>query len=146
MSDKFALDIRRFAEKCGSKANLVVRKVIMEIGTRVVLRSPVGDPSQWQNSAPPGYTGGHFRANWQYAESSMPQGILPDIDKTGRVSIDRVKQVKPQAFGKVHYIVNNLPYAQRLETGWSKQAPGGMVGLVIAEFQAIVRQANKELR
>jgi hypothetical protein len=36
----------------------------------------------------------------------------------------------------IAYIQNNLPYAQRLEDGWSKQAPAGMVALSLAELQA----------
>jgi hypothetical protein len=46
----------------------------------------------------------------------------------------------------VHFLTNNLPYALRLEYGWSKnQAPAGMVGLAVAEFQSIVRDAAAEV-
>ncbi|NBT33816.1 MAG: hypothetical protein EBT13_18445 [Rhodobacteraceae bacterium] len=34
------------------------------------------------------------------------------------------------------YIQNNLPYANRLENGWSGQAPQGMVALTVAEVSA----------
>jgi hypothetical protein len=32
------------------------------------------------------------------------------------------------------YIQNNLPYAERLENGWSKQAPHGMVKITLYEL------------
>lgn len=46
----------------------------------------------------------------------------------------------PKAPGSV-LISNNLPYAQRLEDGWSDQAPIGMVKVTVAEFQSIVKKA-----
>jgi hypothetical protein len=33
------------------------------------------------------------------------------------------------------YIQNNLPYAMRLENGWSKQAPAGMIAITLNELQ-----------
>jgi len=45
----------------------------------------------------------------------------------------------------VIYLTNNLPYAQRLEEGYSQQAPAGMVALTIQEFQAIANEIGLEL-
>lgn len=124
-----------------------VRKIVLDISTRLVMRSPVGDPSKWVHPAPKGYTGGHFRANWQYGMSVVPKGALSSVDKTGRVSIERVRNglasVKGVAYDRVHYLTNNLPYAMRLETGWSQQAPQGMVGITVKEFKDIVARIAK---
>jgi hypothetical protein len=38
-----------------------------------------------------------------------------------------------------------LPYALRLEYGWSEQAPGGMVRLVAQRWKPLVEQIVKEL-
>jgi hypothetical protein len=46
------------------------------------------------------------------------------------------------AGGKIYYIVNNLPYAQRLDDGWSSQAPAGIIGLALAEFDGMVLRAQ----
>ncbi len=149
MNDQFAIDISRFARLAKGRADMVVRKVLLDIGSRLVMRSPVGDPGYWKNPAPKGYTGGHFRANWQYGQGFIPGGVFPTIDKSGRVSLDRIKaSVSNSAapYGRVHYIVNNLPYGPRLETGWSRQAPAGMVGLVVREYQAIVRKALEDAK
>lgn len=144
---QFALQMDAFIQKAKGNMDKVVRKVVIDIGTRVVMRSPVGDPSHWMHPAPKGYTGGHFRANWQYGENARPDGISGAIDKSGQVSISRITGgVQPGAAGKVHYIVNNLPYAMRLETGWSKQAPAGMVGITVREYQAIVARAAEQTR
>lgn len=143
---QFALDVSAFAQKARLNMHAAVRKIVLDIGSRVVLRSPVGDPSRWAGPAPKGYTGGRFRANWQYSTIAPMSGVLGVVDKTGKVSLDRIRTGMPkEAAGKVHWIVNNLPYAARLETGWSKQAPGGMVGLVVREYQGIVAKAAKEV-
>lgn len=144
MSDKFSVDVSAFVKKAKANMDAVVRKIVLDLGTRVVLRSPVGDPSGWAHPAPKGYTGGRFRANWQYSIVAPETGVLNVADKSGQVSIARITSGMPKgAAGWVHFIVNNLPYAKRLETGWSRQAPAGMVGLAVKEFQAIVARAAK---
>jgi hypothetical protein len=41
----------------------------------------------------------------------------------------------------VIYLTNALPYARRLEYGWSKQAPSGMVRISAMRFAEAVRKA-----
>ena len=43
--------------------------------------------------------------------------------------------------GQKLYITNNLPYAERIEDGYSQQAPAGMVKVTINEFDSIVNSA-----
>lgn len=144
--DQFVLSLTGNTTKMRDKMDLAVRKIVLDVGTRVVMRSPVGDGSHWKNPPPKGYTGGHFRANWQYGDGTVPTGVLSAIDKSGFATIGRISaQIKPQAAGKVHYLTNNLPYAMKLETGWSRQAPQGMVGLTVREFQGIVARIAKEV-
>lgn len=144
MSDQFAVDLSAFVAKAEGNLDLVTRKVIFDIGSSIVMRSPVGDGRLWKSPPPKGYIGGRFRGNWQYGEAIVPQGTLSSIDPSGSMTIARlVGGVKPDAAGKIHYLTNNLPYAMRLETGWSRQAPGGMVGLAIREFASVVDRAAK---
>jgi lysophospholipase L1-like esterase len=42
-------------------------------------------------------------------------------------------------------ISNALPYANRLENGWSAQAPNGMVKVTIAELNRIILRNNKKI-
>jgi hypothetical protein len=48
---QFALDISRFVEKTRARQDVVVRKIALEILTRVVMRSPVGNPELWAANA-----------------------------------------------------------------------------------------------
>lgn len=138
----FAADIAAFVQKANGNSERVVKKIVFDIGTKIVMRSPVGDGLLWKSPPPPGYVGGRFRANWQYGYGIKPTGDLTDIDKSGNASTLRIAAgVNAAPAAGIHYLVNNLPYAKRLEDGWSTQAPAGMVGLTVVEFQTIAREA-----
>jgi hypothetical protein len=140
----FSDDLARITEKYKRRINMVVIKVVTNMGERLVEKSPVGNPSLWQNplSAPDGYVGGAFRANWQHGLNSYP---LTTIDSTENNAEARIEQgAMAGRLGDLHYIVNNLPYSIRLEDGWSTQSPGGMVGLTVTEFGSIVNQVAHE--
>lgn len=144
---QFALDIVAFTKHAKRAGDLVSRKVVLEVGSSLIEKSPVGDPDLWESPPPPGYVGGRFRANWQHGEGYMPSSQLPDIDPSGAATNARIMaSVAPNAAGKIHFYVNNLPYAQRLEEGWSTQAPAGMVGLTVMQFQTYVNRAAASLK
>lgn len=136
----FALDIADWVAKTSENTDALVRSVVIGLGERIVERSPVGNPTLWkEGSAPPGYVGGRFRANWQHGHGTQPSGTFQDVDASGAVSINRiVASVKAAPGAGVHFLVNSLPYAEALENGHSSQAPRGMVGLAAIDFQAIV--------
>lgn len=97
--------------------------------------------------APPGYTGGRFRGNWQVSFDA------PTTDETGRV--DKTGNLTKAAGNytlslfkvgmKAIYFCNNVPYAYRLEMGHSSQAPGGMVRITAAEFQRFFEDAVRQV-
>ncbi|HID9453687.1 TPA: hypothetical protein ACXI1L_000177 [Serratia marcescens] len=98
--------------------------------------------------APPGYTGGRFRGNWQVGLDAAPQGETGQVDKSGgktlaagTLVIERFR-VGMQAV----YFTNNVPYAYPLEFGHSSQAPGGMVRITAADFQRHFQAAVSEVK
>lgn len=142
----FAVDLSKFAQKANGNIDAVVRKIVLDVGTRLVNRSPVGDPVLWKTSAPAGYVGGRFRANWQYGFNVAPSGVRDTVDPSGNVSQDQISQgARSSPVAGMHYIVNNLPYAQALEDGHSSQAPHGMVMLTVLEFASMTDRAGREL-
>jgi len=143
----FALDLQQFATKTNAKANAVVRKIVIDVGTALVMKSPVGDADYWISPAPPGYVGGRFRANWQYGLSAPDISTSESVDPSGSAAIGGITtKVPSDAGGSMHYITNSLPYGPRLEEGYSKrQAPHGMVAITVLEFQPIVTAAARAL-
>lgn len=124
-----------------------VSNVIRSVGEDLVTRSPVGEPTTWVSKPPKGYVGGQFKGNWQHGFESMNSGNLDTIDPSGQVSIDRINKSIDSLTDVTgtHYLYNNLPYAQKLEDGWSIQAPSGMVGLTILDFPALTRKVSAEV-
>lgn len=138
----FTADLSKFCHKeAPEKTGAIIRGIMLEITNRVIQRSPVGDARYWQSPPPPGYVGGRFRGNWQYRYSTPENGAIDRIDPSGRVTLDTIQSgIALSKVSGVHWITNNLPYAERLENGWSNQAPQGVVSLTEIEFPQIVRE------
>jgi hypothetical protein len=129
----FGLSVQHWVEKAKGREDLAVRKIAMEIFRRVVMRSPVDT--------------GRFRGNWQAEINAPAAGQLAATDKGGGATLAKIQAVVEQATVGMHiFLANNLPYARRLEYGWSKQAPAGMVRITVQEFQTIVDQAVQQTK
>jgi len=128
----FADQMRAWERKTAAKMDVAVRKIALQMFTRIILKSPVDT--------------GRFRGNWHIAIGSVPEGTLELDDKTGTATIAKGAAIAlGMNAGDIVYFANNLPYARRLEEGYSQQAPAGMVALTVQEFQSIVRQIGLEL-
>jgi hypothetical protein len=142
----FALDLKAFAQKAKDNADMVVKNIVVRVAGELDKRSPVGDAKYWKHPAPKGYTGGRFRGNWQLGVGIMPAGETGRIDKTGIATLGAiVAEIPAHSAGKVFYLSNNVPYAHRIENGWSRQAPAGLVSITAVMFQRIVNEAVAEL-
>jgi hypothetical protein len=76
----------------------------------------------------------------------VPDGTLELEDKSGTATISKATAAAADLqAGEVIYLVNNLPYGPSLERGHSRQAPTGMVGITVAEFQAVAGSAVSTL-
>ena len=127
----FSLDITKFVEKAGDRADLVVRKVALDLFSKVVLKTPVDT--------------GRARGHWTAGVNHAPAGLTGRLDKSGAGAIAGIAAtVSTARAGDSIYLANNLPYIVRLEYGHSKQAPAGMVRTTIDEFQAAVNRAAAE--
>lgn len=137
----FALDLAKFTAKVPKRAKQVVDKIGVDLLTSIVLKTTVGNPALWKGPAPKGYVGGRLRGNWNTGIGSQ-NGISRRADKTGGAAIARgavtIRAREPETD---IYITNALPYAERVEYGYSTQAPAGMVRVTVTEFQTFVNKA-----
>ncbi|WP_048223506.1 hypothetical protein [Enterobacter quasiroggenkampii] len=97
--------------------------------------------------APPEYTGGRFRGNWQVSFDAPTTDETGRIDKTGNLTKAAGNYTLSlfKVGMKAIYFCNNVPYAYRLEMGHSSQAPEGMVRITAAEFQRFFEEAVREV-
>jgi hypothetical protein len=108
----------------------IVRGTLLGLTSRIVKRSPVDT--------------GRFRNNWNASINSMNQTTTETVDRSGASAINKARAtINALEMGSTFYLSNNLPYSQRLEYGWSDQAPSGMLRISVAELQARMNEANK---
>jgi hypothetical protein len=121
---------------CNQQMEKLLRAAVLETDSLLKQASPVDT--------------GRFRASWQVGENSASGGRKPDgsynkseIDERtaqGIIPIDRVGYGE-ERIGNVYSVHNNLPYAEPLARGSSKQAPGGWVQGAAKDVQGRVRIA-----
>ena len=118
----------------------VQQKVAIDVLSGMVLGSPVGNPSLWKFPAPPGYVGGQFRFNWQVTERVPANGPIVGTDEAGNATIAKgLGVIGGIGFYTTVWVVNALPYANRLRFGWSTQAPPRWPDAVVARVTARIR-------
>jgi hypothetical protein len=94
-----------------------------------------------------GYVGGRFRGAWMVSIGTPDNTVGTVLDAEGRLTLEAHKAIIAGAkAGDVIHFRNNMPYAQRLEKGWSKQAPFGMVALTVVEWNVIVDNVVNGIR
>ena len=119
---EFALDLKRFGRVTRQQAEVIFRKIALELDYVVVLGTPVDT--------------GRARGNW-YPSIGAPSDTVDWESKGQAASIGRVTATVTSAkLGSVVWLTNNLPYILPLENGHSKQAPSGMVDLNLDRIAA----------
>jgi len=142
----FSLDLKEFAEKTERNVDDVKQAVALDLFGKVIKATPVGNPSIWKSKPPKGYTGGRLRGNWQASVNTPATGVLDAKDKNGNATIGKMTAViESQKGDGVLWLSNNLPYAYRVEYGWSTQAPSGMVRTTIAAFESAIARAIQKV-
>lgn len=129
----FTLDVKAFCEKAKKNPETVMRAVSLKLFSAIIKSSPVDT--------------GRFRGNWQTTGQTPANGLIAGFDLTGGKAINSSATFINNASNWYQFtLTNNLPYAQRLEYGWSKQAPVGMVRVNIARFNTLLNEEAAKVR
>lgn len=95
-----------------------LKDVATKLYSKIVDYTPVGNPSLWKSPyIPKNYVPGTLKKSWA-VEIEPRQAVIS----------------------------NNQPYAQRVENGWSTQAPYGMMRTAIATFPELLAQAAQRYK
>lgn len=95
--------------------NNIQRDAAYDLKEVVEKRTPIGKPELWNWPASRFYVPGTLQASWEL--------IIE---------------------GKIFQLINETPYAQRVEQGWSTQAPAGMLRVSLLEWPQIVQKAARK--
>ena len=126
------LDLRKIARQRKQSLRKVYQGTMFSMAARVIDMSPVDE--------------GTFRGNWftgvgfeDYSTDLETNTITDSINRL-------IAGVNGLDITENFYFMNNLPYAKDLEDGSSKQAPVGMVKVVINDFEQIASQNIMKFR
>lgn len=130
---KFTLDIQAFVAKAKKNPETVMRSVSLKLFSAIIKASPVDT--------------GRFRGNWQTTGVTPATGLIAGVDPTGNRAVNSAATFITNAPGwDTFTLTNNLPYAERLEYGWSKQAPSGIVRVNVIRFQQLINEEAAKVR
>ncbi|RQO83488.1 HK97 gp10 family phage protein [Acidovorax sp. FJL06] len=129
----FAANLNKLCERAGDKAALVVRRAALELQSGMIERSPVDT--------------GRFKGNWQCGIGSLNAATNSAADSSGQGALGRTATtLQGWTPGQTIVLSNSLPYAKRLENGWSQQAPSGMVRLTVQAYSDAVKKAVESIK
>ena len=129
----FALDVSKFVEKAKKNPEKVMRQVSIKLFSAIIKASPVDT--------------GRFRMNWMASGSAPASGITDGTDKSGNTATGNATSFVLKAADWHEFtLTNNLPYAQRLEYGWSQQAPQGFVRVNVSRFQQLITEEANNVK
>jgi hypothetical protein len=134
MAGSFSADLSAFIRHFGGNMDKTVRHAVVLVSQGVIMSAPVDT--------------GRLRSNWQFGRELPPQGELTLLDTSGAAAIARIAgQVTSLKAGGECWIVNNLPYAGKIEYGhsWVK-APRGMVRITLANLPAAIESYVRDLQ
>lgn len=131
--NQFGDKIKRVAVDVPKNADEIVRKVAHAADQTIVMATPVDT--------------GRARANWQVGIGSAPVGTVEySGGGSGAASYSigaarsAVTTYKGQPGGI--WLVNNLPYIQRLNEGWSAQAPAKFIEQALDTAVTAIRDSK----
>jgi hypothetical protein len=118
-------DIVTLAKRANLSIDTAIRKATFDLFRSVILKSPVDT--------------GRFRANWNFAVGSADYAVTESTTQSR--GLQEAAKALETPSGGVVTLANGLPYARRLEHGYSRQAPVGMVRLSVLEYRKFLLRA-----
>ncbi|WP_178124490.1 HK97 gp10 family phage protein [Spartinivicinus ruber] len=123
----FSSDLGRFSVESLQAVERIIRAIKLELFSGVILDTPVDT--------------GRARGNWQ-TSTGYPK--TSTVERFGaNASLNEMRNNLGGLDGTT-YLTNNLPYIERLEFGYSRQAPSGMLRKNFARINQIVQRAANQ--
>lgn len=80
---------------------------------------------------------GTFQNNWLVSIGAPSEKTTMTLGQFAAMSAQAIASYATADGFPMIYLQNNLPYALRLENGWSAQAPAGVLAMTVAELEQI---------
>jgi len=124
------IQVRDIGRYCEEQMERLLRAAVLETDSLAKQASPVDT--------------GRFRASWQVGENAAPGAGAPPGSYPGITAIKRIGY-QQEKLGNVYSVHNNLPYAEPLANGSSRQSPSGWVQGIAKDVQTRVQAAASRI-
>ena len=143
----FYQQVAKFCDRAEKKLTDGVAAFYVNFTTALIARTPVGDPSLWQDPPKPGYVPGTLANSWFTTPSSPYMGKVRIPNSGASASYSNASARAKDLAGGILYITNPTPYANMIEyMGWSSQAPAGMTRITAVEFEKHLRKGVRSVK
>jgi hypothetical protein len=123
----FESDWEKVSQKLDRVLSEGIRATLFEVGTAIIKQTP--------------FDTGRARGNWQASVNGASGGELSRTSEGAAIA--QLSQEASAAVGNTFFFTNNLPYIRRLEYGYSKKAPDGMVRKNLQHFNRLLAKNLK---
>jgi len=128
----FSVDVSEWIEKATEAPETIVRGTAIKLFSGIIKSSPVDE--------------GTFRSNWFVSgESPSTQANENASGAEAGILARTESDVNALIDWEAITLTNNLPYARRLEFGYSDQAPQGMVRVNAIRFNELIKEEARKL-
>lgn len=127
----FSLSMDNLLKQIDKNKDDIIKKTVFDLTSAIIKDTPVDT--------------GRARSNWQIdLNTNSNDSIIDEADIGGNKAINKAQdKIMNNKVPYYYMISNNLPYIERLEFGWSKQSPQGMVRINILRFNQFFKQNTK---
>ncbi len=127
----FLKSIQDFVKSTEVLEHKIVREITEEIIEMPIMLSPISS--------------GNFVSNWLLGiDKNIPWGVTGEKNPNKEARVSKlIGQIPNDAANHNYNLVNNTSYSQKLEDGYSNQAPVGMIGLTKIRIPMIVSRVLK---
>jgi hypothetical protein len=123
-------DIQKIQQNLSQKTSQLLVLLLAETDARLKMKSPV--------------LYGRFRASWTIGVGQIDPSVAPEPAPGQHVATPEPR-IPAITVGQTYFHANSLPYARRIEYGWSKKAPAGCVRVTAQEVPGIIAALVKQV-
>lgn len=120
----FSSDVAKYAKKTSLTIEKSVIAICSDASKSIIEMTPVDT--------------GRAQGNWYASINTIDTSTAEE--RKGAEALSIAKNEAKNAYGNIFNLTNNLPYIKKLEYGWSKQAPAGMVRITTEKVSLALKR------
>lgn len=125
----FSGDLNRASVNIGKASNARIRKIALAAFAEIQKQSPVDK--------------GTFRANWTVGIDTLDRSYdLSKVNASEAIQTAMAVIANGAKLGTSVFISNSVPYTIKLENGYSRQSPAGVVDPVMTRLKNKIEQGD----